>query len=306
MTEWALPVPQQRNFYRLIREMDAEAQHDPARQERWQQLRSFLRGGYWRNFKVKYPETNEMYSRMMAVSRRLQVAENRGIDASALEAARRELYRGQCNCSYWHGAFGGVYLPHLRNAVFRHLIAADNILDEATRGPEDWLQLTAEDLDFDGHKDVRLENNRLICLIAPHRGGQIYELDVRSICHNLLATLDRREELYHENVRCGEGDQSADVANIDGRVNFKQADLDQRLQYDSYRRKSLMEHFFPLDASGEQFIAGKLPELGDFCEQPFEARLLRNPDRMQVRMHRARARGAACDSYYQGGHAGGR
>ena len=30
----------------------------------------------------------------------------------------RSLYRGQCNCGYWHGAFGGIYLPHLRNAIY--------------------------------------------------------------------------------------------------------------------------------------------------------------------------------------------
>ena len=36
-------------------------------------------------------------------------------------------------CGYWHGAFGGAYLPHLRNAVFQHLIAADNLLDAAAR-----------------------------------------------------------------------------------------------------------------------------------------------------------------------------
>ncbi len=39
----------------------------------------------------------------------------------------------QCNCGYWHGAFGGIYLPHLRNAVYNHLIAADNLLDRAAR-----------------------------------------------------------------------------------------------------------------------------------------------------------------------------
>ena len=27
---------------------------------------------------------------------------------------------------YWHGAFGGLYLPHLRNAIYRHLISAQN------------------------------------------------------------------------------------------------------------------------------------------------------------------------------------
>ena len=32
----------------------------------------FVRGGFWRNFKVRYPETNEMYARMQMVSQRLQ------------------------------------------------------------------------------------------------------------------------------------------------------------------------------------------------------------------------------------------
>ena len=29
----------------------------------------------------------------------------------------RDLYKGQCNDPYWHGVFGGLYLPHLREAV---------------------------------------------------------------------------------------------------------------------------------------------------------------------------------------------
>ena len=35
-------------------------------------------------------------------------------------------------------------------------------------------------------------------LVAPSQGGHLYELDVRPICHNLLATLTRREEAYQE------------------------------------------------------------------------------------------------------------
>ena len=68
---------------------------------------------------------------MMLVSKRLEEAMRRGVDRSVIEDAQRELYRGQCNCSFWHGAFGGTYLPHLRNAVFNHLIAAENILDKS-------------------------------------------------------------------------------------------------------------------------------------------------------------------------------
>ena len=134
MTEWALPAEQ-------LDRVRAPARTSWSTTAAGTQIEPFVRGGYWRNFKVKYPETNEMYARMMMVSRRLHEASQierpmrrRGRSLaieSLIDQARTELYRGQCNCSYWHGAFGGIYLPHLRNAVYHHLIAADNLLDAA-------------------------------------------------------------------------------------------------------------------------------------------------------------------------------
>jgi len=53
------------------------------------------------------------------------------------------LYRGQCNCPYWHGVFGGMYLPHLRSALYRELIKADKLTDEA--GSEKDIFSTYED-----------------------------------------------------------------------------------------------------------------------------------------------------------------
>src|SRR5690606_24510601 len=106
MTEWALPVNQQLEYDALVHELE----HDP----RYGRIKRFMRGGFWRNFKVKYPEANEMYSRMLQVSERLENARQEGVANHAFDSARTCLYRGQCNCSYWHGAFGGIYLPHLR------------------------------------------------------------------------------------------------------------------------------------------------------------------------------------------------
>ena len=103
---------------------------------RWPKIARFVRGGFWRNFKVRYPETNEMYCRMMAVSRRLQSMI--GLEASFLTT--RTLRQAQdrsfiavnaITALYWHSGHGGIYLPHLRNAIYNHLIAADNLLDQA-------------------------------------------------------------------------------------------------------------------------------------------------------------------------------
>jgi alpha-amylase len=278
MTEWALPTAQLNEYERLAHEM-----HDDPR---WTALRRFVRGGFWRNFKVKYPEANEMYSRMMTVSRRLQEAADSGASGKLFEQARTELYRGQCNCGYWHGAFGGIYLPHLRNAVYNHLIAADNLLDRVAGKPETWIEAVAEDFDFDARQEVRLANSRLIAMIAPSRGGQMTGLDVRSIRHNLLATLTRQPEAYHRKVLAGAHHDNGQVASIHDRVVFKQPNLDQRLQYDDHPRKSLLDLFYDADATLEAVAAGRAPQRGDFVDGIYEARVRRNPDRIQVQMFR--------------------
>jgi len=279
MTEWALPVARQLDYDDLMHEMQAD--------ERWPRTSQFVRGGCWRNFRVKYPEANEMYARMMMVSRRLAEVEQHAVEGAPVDWARRALYRAQCNCPYWHGAFGGIYLPHLRNAVYNQMIAADNLLDQATGRTEPWVEATVSDYNFDARQEVRLANDQLICLLAPATGGHLYELDVRSICHNLLATLARRPEAYHRKVRGGGRGQNGDVASIHDRVVFKQEGLDQRLQYDSYLRKSMVDHFYSLETNLHDVREGNAERLGDFVGSPYETRIRRNPHRIQVVLSRA-------------------
>jgi alpha-amylase len=283
MTEWALPAAKLIEFEDLHHELERLGQ--------WERIAPFVRGGYWRNFKVKYPETNTIYARMQMVSRRLQEALDGGSRGPLIEQARLELYRGQCNCSYWHGAFGGAYLPHLRNAVYRHLIASDNLLDQDEgrgwqEGQAPWVELEADDYNFDGRPEVRLANNRLMALLSPVAGGQMYELDVKAICHNLLATLTRRPEAYHRKVLRGPSANNGEVASIHDQVIFKQAGLDQRLGYDQWARNSLIDHFFMAEVSLEQVAAGQTEEQGDFVHGPYEAKLRRNDGRVQLQLVR--------------------
>jgi alpha-amylase len=278
MTEWVLPVQQHVQYDRVAHEMS----NDP----RWAALKPFVRGGIWRNFRVRYPEADEMYSRMMYVSRRLEQAVQSGCDGPQVEEARTELYRGQCNCGYWHGAFGGVYLPHLRNAVYRNLIRAENLLDQATGRAGSWVEAKAEDFNFDARQEVRLANDKLVALINPVCGGQLYELDVRSICHNLLATLSRRPEAYHRKVLAGSNPDNRNCASIHDRVVCKQAGLDRRIQYDGYLRKSLIDLFYDNDVTLDAVASGQAAQRGDFVDKPYEAILRRNPDRIQVKLVR--------------------
>lgn len=278
MTEWVLPVEQHVEFDRVSHEVNGDA--------RWASLKRFVRGGIWRNFKTRYPEADEMYCRMMQVSRRLEHAVQAGAAGRLLDEARAELYRGQCNCSYWHGAFGGIYLPHLRNAVYQKLIHAENLLDQVTGQTQPWVEAKADDLNFDSRQEVELANDKLIALMNPVAGGQLYELDVRSICHNLLATLARRPEAYHRKVLAGNHQGDQNCASIHDRVVFKQEGLDQRVQYDNYLRKSLVDLFYDNHATLESVVSGQAAQRGDFVQGAYEAIIRRNPERIQVKLVR--------------------
>jgi hypothetical protein len=238
----------------------------------------------WRNFRVKYPEVNEMYARMLGISHRLQRAVKAGRRSDLVEAARQELYRGQCNDAYWHGTFGGVYLPHLRQAVFQHLIAADNLLDQADGREGPWVEATIQDLNVDVHKEVMLANDKLVALVSPYRGGQIYEFDVRNICRNLLATMARRPETYHATAQMPENNIAAGYAGKgNGWASMEPASL---LQYDPHARKSLMDHFFDRDTTLADVMAGQANERGDFVDGHYEARLRQDPQRICVQLAR--------------------
>jgi alpha-amylase len=321
MTEWALPTEQQRHYRRLKEGLE--------RQPDWPRIRPFFRAGSWRNFLVKYPEAREMYTRMLQVSHKLaEVADSsreprhstgRRIDdahawggdvhllagrtgttaspsllspaarRTLLSEARRRLYRAQCNCPYWHGAFGGLYLPHLRNAVYKELIQADTLLEQLAGNTARWLRIDAHDFNCDARKELCLASDRLAAYLAPGRGGHLYELDLRALAVNLLATLNRRPEPYHDRIRecAGQGQESATGGGVDpqGGIRFKQPDLDRKLQYDRWPRKSLVDHFLQPTLAFEEFANG-IGHIGDFAQGVYQAVLRRSARRVEGRQWR--------------------
>lgn len=282
MTQWALPAAQQVLQNRLF--------HQFEKSPHWNQLQQFIRAGNWRNFKARYTEANEMYSRMMQVSRKLHDVRRSCGDVELLGKIEDHLYRGQCNCAYWHGAFGGIYLPHLRNAIFAELIAADNKLDYLENGHGHWVEAQSEDYNFDLKTEVRLANDQLVAYFAPADGGMMYELDFRILRHNLLSTMQRRPEAYHEKIAQFAAHSSLSspgaVESIHDRIVFKQAGLEDRLQYDRYPRKSFLEHFYDNDCPLDAVASGSAMERGDFVASPFEAKLRRAANKVQLQLSR--------------------
>ena len=286
MTEWVLPPAQLAAFESAVKGSEGV--------EAAGHLRSFARaGGFWRNFKSKYAETDEMYARMLDLSRRVDRADADGrSEAGPLDEARRELYRAQCNCPYWHGAFGGLYLPHLRNAIYGHLIACNGALDRAEGRTGPRVSIDAADYNLDARMEAKLENDRLIALVRPASGGHVYELDVRHAGVNVLATLDRRPEPYHGAIATAAlaGPSLAPAegpSNLHDRVILKQEGMDRLLVYDRTPRKALVDHFLPLDAAIDDLARCLDVERGDFAGGAYLSKTHREDGRVALMMERS-------------------
>src|SRR6187200_3259944 len=230
MGEWSLPPDETVVFTRLLHDAVAAKRPDA----RW------LRGGFWRNFQVKYREINDLHKQMLRTSRKVAAM----TEGPARTAALDHLHRGQSNDCYWHGLFGGIYISHMRLATYEHLIAAEDAADRALGS-----QRVAEtrDLDMDGLPEAYLADLGQVVTVTPSSGAGIGSWDVRGAWHALAAVLRRRPEAYHETLRAHEAKGPAEAAapsddggapaSIHDLVMVKEEGLSRRLFYDDHERR---------------------------------------------------------------------
>ena len=207
--------------------------------------------------------------------------------------ARRELYRGQCNCPYWHGAFGGLYLPHLRNAIYRRLITAHNALDDAEGKTDPRVALEVGDFNLDARQEVKLENESLVVMARPAHGGRIFTNSMsgrpRSTCWQRSSTGPKpitRPSPRPFTQKTAHGRLGDGPASIHDRVVLKQAGLDRLLVYDRHPREALVDHFYPIDVTLDDLMACREVERGDFVTGTYLARVRRHSRRMALVMER--------------------
>jgi alpha-amylase len=201
-------------------------------------------GGDWANFLRRYPESNLLYRKMRLVSDMVADAGSPDVDA------REFLYRGQANDPYWHGAFGGIYLLHLRTGAYRNLLSA-----ERTIGRDNGIRVTETDYDGDGRTET-LVSAPLLNLYLHRLGGQVFELDDCQRAWNLLASMSRRHEPYHDEL--GDSEQGRRLLPV---------------HYDWYPRRALIDHFLRGDTSLDAFADCNYGEQGDFVDQPYQVEL---------------------------------
>jgi len=288
MMEWSLPTQSGKKLQKIM--------EDLKRQGKMEEYEQFFKGGFFRNFMVKYPESNNMHKKMLQVSQRLAtIKKGKSIlgekeRENRLREAQSELYMGQCNCAYWHGVFGGLYLNYLRHAIYEHLIRAENMIDQYSRGRDDFAEITVTDFDKDGNDEVILSNSLLNLYFSPAQGGALFELDYKPKCFNLINTLARREEVYHEKIRraatSSPNGNTSGATTIHEISRMKEKGLEQALVYDWHRRICLLDHFLGEDTDFDKFAQVTYQEAGDFVIEPYEFMPKRRGNEISLVLHR--------------------
>lgn len=243
-------------------------------------LGPFVRGGIWAGFLTKYPESNALHKRAIRVSRKLQALEQRVAAGGAppewggaVESARVELYRGQCNCALWHGLFGGLYLNWLRGALHEHLIRADRTLDRALHG-ERYLWHEIDDFELDGYEEVLVASPSISVLVAPRYGASVSEIDLRDFDFCPTDVLTRRHEAYHVDLAgalVGGEDDGQNGRPSPGR-RAKEAGLDELVVQDRMLRLNFLDAVYPRIGEDDflrALVEGTHTALVDFALCPF-------------------------------------
>ena len=165
-------------------------------------------------------------------------------------AVRRAIGRAQCNDAYWHGVFGGLYLPHLRDAIWRNLAAAEAGLREG-----EGLAWDVLDFDGDGNDEVWVHSPAFSALVSPARGGAVEEFTVFAEGINYANTLTRRREAYHDLVLATAHPADGGTANIHDSEEGRR--LESRLPVDTEDRALFVDRVLPGGVTLQEYASGK-------------------------------------------------
>ncbi len=218
----------------------------------------FVKGSIWKNFFVKYPESNRIHKRMLELSKIKKSIKNR--------VYTDNLFKAQTNDVLWHGVFGGLYLPNLRDNAYRFIINCENIRYKNNQ------TLEIKDIEFNGFNNIKVLTKELITIFSEKFSGQLIEFDLRDKSFNLQNTLTRHKEAYHEKIK-NPKERLKENDGIDSIHDIKIDDLDKYkrlLKYDWYIKNSFIDHISDDSFNIKNFENCDFKEYSDFTNQPFK------------------------------------
>ncbi len=281
MMEWALPYDARVTYEELAKEIKGRSDHE--------RFERFMRGAHWRNFFAKYPESNLMHKKMLYLSDKLNQSKrsvSKGLK-NGVARAYDALWQGQCNCAYWHGLFGGLYLRHLREGIYRQLLGAELELKRLTKDGGT-VAIERMDFDCDGREEILVSGPVMNLYIQPHYGGSAFEFDVLPRRANLLNVLTRRPEPYHLHIRAAEKSREDTFGSIHDLNRVKEKGLEKKIVHDWHLKRLFLDHLIAPDVTLERFARADSGEYGDFVNQPYRVLETSNPPTggARIRMER--------------------
>jgi len=256
MNEWTLPVPAAHHYGDMV---DREK-----REGRWEVSKPFVRGGIWRNFFMRFPESNWMHKRMLALSARYHALPEK----LKTPAMLHELYESQANDAYWHGLFGGLYLPHLRRAIYNAIVRLEALLDAVQPRPA----RSQSDLDLDGHDELFLQNGALQAVVKLDGSATVTEFDAYALAHNFGDSLARQTEHYHRRVHASHdhGPSSGGIANPHERMVSKHEITAADLAIDAHDRSLFRDSWAERDGANFKPVTYGAVSTGKTAAASFE------------------------------------
>lgn len=262
MLTWVLPPKVQDEFHSKLEELKKSNENEI--------ITRFMRGGFWRNYFSKYSESNRMNKRMIYASNifdRFKFKRNKDKIKEDKESALDYLLQGQCNCPYWHGTFGGLYLNNLRHATYSNLIKSTSISEKNIYGENYFIKKNI-DFDMDGRDEVIISSEKET-LIFHSLSGSLIEWDLKKENPiNLIDTLKRREEAYHISAMRNTNNDNQNEGHVSIHEIAKKVDekISKYLVFDKNEKVFGVDHFLGKIPSAEEFQLLQYEENADFFE----------------------------------------
>jgi hypothetical protein len=252
MGEWSLPALASFKFEHLKDRLLKEGED----------IDTYVKGGIWKNFFVKYYESNKLHKRVLGLAKAKSSLKSKVFNEAVLKA--------QCNDVFWHGVFGGLYLPNLRDNAYSFVSEAENERYKELSS----TKLFCEDLNGDGSEDIKAVSKSYIASFDLGSGGVLNELILRDKNFNLGNTLTRHKEAYHYKVtECIENDHKEEGE--EGIDSIHTMDLDALKEYgesmvfDSYTKNSFIDHITDYSLNLQNFYDSSFKKYSDSYKSSF-------------------------------------
>jgi hypothetical protein len=165
----------------------------------------------------------------------------------SIRKIKKQFWAGTSHDAYWHGLYGGIYLPHLRNVTWSNLIKAEASIDKRLYNLSGQVYQELTDINRDGYNDVTVITRDLRAVFDSRIMGGLEELDFKPCAVNLCNTIACYPERFHEG-------------------------MDEKPVYDPYPRYSLLERYFDRDIDVDLIRDRKVEDASDFLNEAVEVK----------------------------------